>query len=84
MQALQHEWEKVRGLTHRIHTLSEQQSSGVSQVSEAVAAMQEHTQKTASVAEESAASALELRRQAETMLAVAESLASIVSGSSGD
>jgi len=80
MQAIQREWDKVRLLTHEIDEMSEQQSRGISQITEAVATMQDNTQKTASVAEESAASAMELRRQAETMLTVAESLARIVSG----
>lgn len=80
MQAIQREWDKIRQLTHEIDEMSEQQSSGISQITEAVATMQDNTQRTAAVAEESAASATELRRQAETMLTVAGNLARIVSG----
>lgn len=84
MHAIQREWDKIRMLTHEIDELSEQQSSGISQITEAVATMQDNTQKTASVAEESAASAMELRRQAETMLTVAGNLARIVGGGSSE
>ena len=80
MQAIQREWDKIRELTHEIDEMSEQQSSGISQITEAVATMQDNTQKTATVAEESAASAMELRRQAETMLTVTGNLARIVGG----
>ncbi|MBS1824217.1 MAG: type IV pili methyl-accepting chemotaxis transducer N-terminal domain-containing protein [Acidobacteria bacterium] len=80
MQAMQQEWEQVRRLTHEIHSLSEQQSSGITQIAEAVNTMQNDTEKTAAMAEENAASAAELRRQAETMLSVAADLSRIVSG----
>ncbi|MBL8173346.1 MAG: type IV pili methyl-accepting chemotaxis transducer N-terminal domain-containing protein [Bryobacterales bacterium] len=80
MTAIQREWDKVRALTHEIDELSEQQSSGIAQISQAVGTMQDNTQRTASVAEESAASALELRRQAEAMLTVSGNLAQIVAG----
>ncbi|MFN7937868.1 MAG: methyl-accepting chemotaxis protein [Bryobacteraceae bacterium] len=80
MRAMEQEWDQVRGLTHEIHSLSEQQSSGVTQIAQAVGTMQDMTQKTASMAEENAASATELRRQAETMLSVSADLARIVRG----
>ena len=80
MQAMQQEWDQVRALTHEIHSLSEQQSSGITQIASAVSAMQNDTQKTAAMAEENAASATELRRQAETMLSVSADLARIVRG----
>ena len=80
MNTVQSDWGQVRILAREINQSSEQQATGVSQITSAVAAMEDNTQKTASVAEENAASALELRAQSETMQTVVTRLARMVDG----
>jgi methyl-accepting chemotaxis protein len=80
MTAIQSDWEKVRVIALEIDAGSEQQFTGVSQITRAVTLMQGNTQRTAAVSEESAAAALELRAQAESMQAVVMGLARIVNG----
>ena len=70
----------MRVLAREISQSSEQQADGVSQITSAIAAMENDTQKTASVAEENAASAFELRSQAESMQTVVAGLARMVDG----
>jgi methyl-accepting chemotaxis protein len=80
MGVIQSDWEQVRGFATEIHTASQEQFAGISQIAQAVTMLQGNTQQTASVSEESAASALELKAQAESMQAVVTGLARIVNG----
>lgn len=70
----------MRVLSSDISVSSEQQSAGISEIASAVATMQINAQQTAAVAEENAASALELQSQSESMQAVVTDLSRIVNG----
>jgi methyl-accepting chemotaxis protein/methyl-accepting chemotaxis protein-1 (serine sensor receptor) len=80
MHSIEVPWGKIRAITREIDELSEQQSSGVEQITEAVVTMQGNTERTASTAKEAAATAGELRGQAETTRTVVGRLARLVNG----
>lgn len=80
MSSIQSGWEQVRVLAIKINAASAQQFTGISQITQAVTLMQGSTQQTAAVSEESAAAALELRAQAESLQTVVSGLARIVNG----
>jgi methyl-accepting chemotaxis protein len=80
MESIEARWGKIRAITREIDELSDQQSSGVEQIAEAVVTMQGNTERTASTARETASSASELRGQADTMRTVVGRLAHVVNG----
>lgn len=66
--------------THKIVAASKEQSQGINQISTAVDSLNQTTQETAGTAEESASASAELAGQAESLLALVNDLATIVTG----
>ena len=73
---------KVKELVDDVSVASRQQTSGIDQVSQAIAQMEKVTQTTAATAEESAAAGAELRAEAETATALVSELIALVEGRS--
>jgi methyl-accepting chemotaxis protein/methyl-accepting chemotaxis protein-1 (serine sensor receptor) len=75
--------EKARVLVDEVSASSVEQSRGIDEIARAVAQMQQVTQTTAAVAEESAAAAQQLDAQAETLWDIVERLKSLVGQAGG-
>ncbi len=75
---------RVKGIVEEVREASMQQTSGIDQVSQAIAQMEKVTQSTAATAEESAAASEELDAQAETAMSVVRDLQVLVRGGSSE
>jgi hypothetical protein len=73
---------KVKTLVDQVDASSKEQALGIEQISKAIVQMEQVTQRTASNAEESAASGEALNDQSQTLLGVVERLQSIVGAAS--
>jgi methyl-accepting chemotaxis protein/methyl-accepting chemotaxis protein-1 (serine sensor receptor) len=71
---------RVKVLVDEMHMGSQEQARGIDQIRMAIAQMEQLTQTTAASAEESAAAAVELNSQSESMKAIAAGLMAIVDG----
>jgi methyl-accepting chemotaxis protein len=80
MSAIQSEWEEIRRLAVEIDGSSHVQFAGISQITKAVTGMQEDTQQTAAISEESAAAAMELSEQARSLQTAVGGLSRMVTG----
>jgi methyl-accepting chemotaxis protein len=76
--------ENVNKLVNEITAASEEQSRGVKQVTEAISQMENVVQQTAATSEESAAAALELNNQADTLKGSVGELVMLVKGANAD
>ena len=74
--------QQVKGIVEEVRESSHQQTRGIEQVSQAMAAMEKVTQTTAATAEECASASEELNAQAESAIAVVAKLDSSWRGSS--
>jgi methyl-accepting chemotaxis protein len=70
IQAITSSVQQVKGIVEEVRESSHQQTQGIDQVSQAMAAMEKVTQTTAATAEESASASEELNAQAESAIAV--------------
>jgi len=75
---------QVKHLVDEVHVGSEEQKRGIDQIAQAIAQMQQVTQKNAANAEESASASEELSAHAESMRAVADKLQELVGGAEKD
>jgi methyl-accepting chemotaxis protein/methyl-accepting chemotaxis protein-1 (serine sensor receptor) len=69
---------KVKTLMHGINEQANQQGEGMTQIARALVQMEQTTQQTAAVAEESAAAGQQLTEQAEEMLGIISSLEALI------
>lgn len=83
MGAVTAEATKIKTLVDEVHLGSQEQTRGIGQVGEAIAQIEQVTQKTAAGAEESASAAEELTAQSETMRDIVARLTAMVGGASG-
>ncbi|MBS1877003.1 MAG: type IV pili methyl-accepting chemotaxis transducer N-terminal domain-containing protein [Acidobacteria bacterium] len=80
MRAIQSEWGKLRGFAGGAIEANEQQSAGITEITEAMSSMEQNTTRTAALAEENAASVAELREQSQSMVRLAGGLSEILHG----
>jgi methyl-accepting chemotaxis protein/methyl-accepting chemotaxis protein-1 (serine sensor receptor) len=80
IRAITEESSRVKTLVDEVNLGSQEQARGIEQIGNAIAQMEQVTQKTAANAEETAAAAEELTAQSETLKDAVENLSSMVGG----